>query len=89
MYSHRQTSVITTSSGTLRFDCADRLLNDSVFGVGDARLLVLFRGNAEEQYGLQARDHEARCASSATSFERELKNARHARDRAALLALFR
>ena len=55
MYSQRQTSVITSSSGNRFFDRAHRLLDDAVFRVGAARLFIFLRRNAEEQHRLQSR----------------------------------
>ena len=80
--------MITTSSGHFGLDRADRLLHDAVFRVGAAGLLVFFLRNAEEQDGLQSE------IVGALRFvgdfrERELENARHARDRLAAPSAFR
>src|SRR5947207_2201631 len=65
--------------GTTGFDCADRLLHDAVFGVGRRRLLVFFFWDAEKQYCLQP-EIVGPLRFIGYFCERELKNARHARD---------
>ena len=73
---------------TFRFDRADRFLNDSVLRVGAARLLIFFCWNTEEQHGLKPEIAGA-LRFVGYFFRRELENARHARDRAAVLRSFR
>jgi hypothetical protein len=65
--------------GTSGFDRADGLLHDTVFRIRRCCLLIFLLRNAEEQDGLQPE------IAGALRFigyvrERELKNARHARD---------
>src|ERR1022692_1472416 len=65
--------------GASGFDRSDGLLHDAVFRIRGCCLLVFLLRNAEEQYGLQSQ------IVGALRFvgyfrERELKNARHARN---------
>src|SRR5713226_3508296 len=65
---------------------AQRFLDNAVFGVGAARLLVFFVRNSKKENGLKS--GILRLAGLIDNFvDRELKNARHTFDRAAFIDL--
>ena len=53
---------------TFLFDRADRFLNDSVFRVSPARLLIFCRGNTEEQHRLKSEPSQPFSLRPRTSF---------------------
>ena len=72
--------------GTFLFNRAQCFLNNAVFSVSAARFLVFLAGNSEKQNGLKS--GLLRAARLIDNFvDRELKNAGHARDRAAFVDL--
>jgi hypothetical protein len=50
MYSHRQTSAITTKSGNLAFQQSNRLLHDAIPRVSPRRPLIFSIRNSKQQY---------------------------------------
>jgi len=72
---------------TFFLNCAQRFLHNAVFGISAASLLVLFFRNPKKENGLEP--GVLRLSSLIDNFaKRELKNARHAHDRASFVDLF-
>jgi hypothetical protein len=69
------------------FDRAQRFLDDAILGVSAARLFVLFGGNSKKKNGLES-GVQRRSRLIDNFIDRELKNARHTFNRAALVDLF-
>ena len=67
MYSHRHTSVMTSSCGQFLLQQAHGLLDDAVGGIGARSFGVFAVGNAEQQHGRHARLRCARAASRSSS----------------------
>ncbi len=66
---------------TFRFDGSQRFLHNAVFGISGAGLFVFLFGNPEKKDGLQTEILNALCFIN-NLLQGELKDPRHARDRA-------
>ena len=79
VYSQRQTSVVTSTSGSLALDRADRRLHRRFGIVGRRADVVLVIGQAEQQHAVDAVGLGAAVASFDGLVDREVEDARHRR----------